>query len=259
MPSTRTMIRPFVRMPFSRVSRVCRALNEGLTSLVAQNWTLFYALLTRNLEEMFPIIYTPTEADAIANYSHLFRRSEGLFLCPPGIDHMEEDFLEACGDRELELVNSSILVSILIATDCGLGCRSHSGHWGSGKFAPVQLADDQGSGGIGISAAKAVIYTLAAGVECVAPDSRAVHAEPRLSPSKALAVTLDVGTNNEELLKDELYIVRDQAIYRAIPNPSTRATRRSAYAGSHTTSLSTDLCPWFESTRAGLSSTLRTL
>jgi len=54
---------------------------------------------------MFPVIYTPTEADAIANYSHLFRRSEGLYLHPTGIDTMEEDFLDACEGRDLDLVS----------------------------------------------------------------------------------------------------------------------------------------------------------
>lgn len=97
-------------------------------------------MLASRLEELFPIIYTPTEADAIANYSHLFRRSEGLYLSPPMQDTMEEDFLAACEDKELELIVVSDAEAIL-----GIG--------------------DQGSGGIGISAAKAVIYTLAAGVE----------------------------------------------------------------------------------------------
>lgn len=67
---------------------------------------------------------------------------------------------------------------------------------------------DQGSGGIGISSAKAVIYTLAAGVEYV--QSLILtwkHDTDVISPSKALAVTLDVGTNNEDLLKDDLYLV----------------------------------------------------
>lgn len=99
--------------------------------LVAQNWTLFFSLLKCHLEEMvrntraivsfrilslnpspfasiskFPVIYTPTEADAIASYSHLFRRSEGLFLSLPLQDSMEEDFLNAVGDRKLGLVSS---------------------------------------------------------------------------------------------------------------------------------------------------------
>ncbi|KAF8215808.1 hypothetical protein K438DRAFT_1914729 [Mycena galopus ATCC 62051] len=50
------------------------------SSLKAQNLVLYYTLLTRHLRELIPIIYTPTEAEAISNYSHLFRRSEGLYL-----------------------------------------------------------------------------------------------------------------------------------------------------------------------------------
>lgn len=68
---------------------------------------LFYALLSRHLTEMFPVVYTPTEADAIAEYSHLFRRSEGLFLNPEEEDTMEEDFLDACEGRQLDLVGAS--------------------------------------------------------------------------------------------------------------------------------------------------------
>ncbi|KAI9634110.1 uncharacterized protein MKK02DRAFT_17763 [Dioszegia hungarica] len=139
--------------------------NSFLQSLKSQNWTLFYALLSRHTSEMYPIIYTPTEAEAISEYSHLFRRSEGLFLSAPYEDQMEEDFLDAVEGRELELIVVSDAEAIL-----GIG--------------------DQGSGGIGISAAKAVIYTLAAGID----------------PASALAVTLDVGTNNDDLLKDELYL-----------------------------------------------------
>ena len=147
---------------------------------------------------MFPVIYTPTEAEAIANYSHLFRRSEGLFLSPPRIETMEDEFLDACAGRELELVGSfrvSASRSRTISGRC-VGCRGDSRHRRSGG--PNRLPTEhqrlmrfrQGSGGIGISAAKAVIYTLAAGVD----------------PSKTLAVVLDVGTNNEDLLKDDLYI-----------------------------------------------------
>nr|XP_031860408.1 uncharacterized protein CI109_004018 [Kwoniella shandongensis]KAA5527480.1 hypothetical protein CI109_004018 [Kwoniella shandongensis] len=139
--------------------------NSFLQSMKSQNWTLFYAVLRTHLIEMFPIIYTPTEAEAIADYSHLFRRSEGLYLSPPDVDQMEVDFLDACEGRELELIVVSDAEAIL-----GIG--------------------DQGSGGIGISSAKAVIYSLVAGID----------------PAKALAVSLDVGTNNSDLLDDPLYI-----------------------------------------------------
>ncbi|KAJ9122865.1 hypothetical protein QFC24_003903 [Naganishia onofrii] len=114
---------------------------------------------------MFPIIYTPTEADAIAEYSHLFRQPEGLYISPPSVDKMEEDFLEACQGRELDLIVVSDGEQIL-----GIG--------------------DQGSGGIGISSAKAVIYSLVAGID----------------PARTLAVVLDVGTNNPKLRNDGLYL-----------------------------------------------------
>ncbi|WVR05513.1 hypothetical protein IAU60_002531 [Kwoniella sp. DSM 27419] len=139
--------------------------NTFLQSLRAQNWVLFYALINAHLEEMFPIIYTPTEADAIANYSHVFRRPEGLYLCPKHEDSIESSFLAACGGRELDLIVVSDGEAIL-----GIG--------------------DQGSGAIGISSAKGAIYTLVAGID----------------PRKVLPVVLDVGTNNEDLLKDELYL-----------------------------------------------------
>lgn len=80
----------------------------GLTDVTAQNLVLFYSLLSRHLTEMFPIVYTPTEADAIAEYSHLFRRSEGLYLTPEEEDTMRDDFLDACEGRDLDLVCHAI-------------------------------------------------------------------------------------------------------------------------------------------------------
>ncbi|KAK0224618.1 hypothetical protein EDD85DRAFT_858469, partial [Armillaria nabsnona] len=108
------------------------------------------------------IVASPIRADAIASYSHLFRRSEGLYLTFPDQDTMEQDFLEQIKGRSIDLIVCSDAEAIL-----GIG--------------------DQG---VGISAAKAVIYTLIGGID----------------PSRALAVTLDVGTNNEELLNDNLYV-----------------------------------------------------
>ncbi|KAF8574830.1 hypothetical protein K439DRAFT_1371440 [Ramaria rubella] len=136
--------------------------NTFLQSLKAQNWILYYSLIKRHLKEMIPIIYTPTEAEAIASYSHLFRRSEGLYLSFPQADSMERDYLDATKGREIDLVVCSDAEAIL-----GIG--------------------DQG---VGISTAKSAIYTLLAGID----------------PSCALSVTLDVGTNNEDLLNDDLYI-----------------------------------------------------
>ncbi|KAF8899399.1 hypothetical protein BD779DRAFT_1488646 [Infundibulicybe gibba] len=137
--------------------------NSFMQSLKDQNWVLYYTLLERNLKELVPIIYTPTEADAIANYSHLFRRSEGLYLTFPDQDSMEADFLEQIKGREIDLVVCTDAEAIL-----GIGIRR------------------------GISSAKSVIYTSIGG----------------LDPSKSLSVVLDVGTNNQGLLDDPLYVVR---------------------------------------------------
>ncbi|KAG1800416.1 uncharacterized protein HD556DRAFT_1343492 [Suillus plorans] len=139
--------------------------NSFLQSLKEQNWVLYYSLLSRHLKELTPIIYTPTEAEAIENYSHLFRRSEGLFLTFPDQDSMEKDFLEQTRGKDIELIVCTDAEAIL-----GIG--------------------DQGVGGIGISSAKSAIYTLLAGI----------------NPAKALSVTLDVGTDNETLLNDHLYV-----------------------------------------------------
>ncbi|KZT02225.1 uncharacterized protein LAESUDRAFT_730410 [Laetiporus sulphureus 93-53] len=139
--------------------------NTFLQSLKDQNWTLYYGLISRHLKELIPIIYTPTQADAIANYSHLFRRSEGMYLTFPHQESMEEDFLEQTRGRDIQLFVCSDAEAIL-----GIG--------------------DQGVGGIGISAAKSAIYTLLGGID----------------PSKAISVTLDLGTDNQQLLKDDLYV-----------------------------------------------------
>lgn len=141
------------------------AKNTFLLSLKGQNWVLYYSLLGRHLKEVLPIIYTPTEAEAIANYSHLFRKSEGLYLSYPFRERMEKDFLHYIKGKTFDLIVVSDSEAIL-----GIG--------------------DQGVGGIGISTAKAVVYTLVGGID----------------PSRTLPIVLDVGTNNENLLGDKLYV-----------------------------------------------------
>ncbi|KAL6307804.1 hypothetical protein BKA93DRAFT_726891 [Sparassis latifolia] len=138
--------------------------NTFLQSLKDQNWVLYYALLSRHLKELIPIIYTPTQADAIANYSHLFRRSEGMYLTFPNQDSMEGDFLELTKGRDIQLFVISDAEAILGIGDQGVGAS--------------------------IATAKSAIYTLLAGID----------------PSKAISVTLDLGTDNDDLLNDDLYV-----------------------------------------------------
>ncbi|KAJ8454563.1 hypothetical protein ONZ45_g19255 [Pleurotus djamor] len=110
--------------------------NSFLQSLKDQNWVLYYALISRHLKELVPIIYTPTQAEAIANYSHLFRRSEGLYLTyTDDPKRIEQEYLEQTKDKDVDLIVCSDAEAIL-----GIG--------------------DQGVGGIGICTAKSAIYSL---------------------------------------------------------------------------------------------------
>ncbi|GME22587.1 Malic oxidoreductase [Neofusicoccum parvum] len=141
------------------------AKNTFMTSMKEQNEVLYYRLIQDHLKEMFSIIYTPTEGDAIVNYSRLFRRPEGCFLNIDDVDRIPDDLDQFGPSDEVDLIVVSDGEQIL-----GIG--------------------DQGVGGILISVAKLVIYTLCAGIH----------------PSRTLPVVLDCGTNNEELLNDDLYL-----------------------------------------------------
>lgn len=140
--------------------------NTFMTSMKEQNEVLYYRLIHDHLKEMFPIIYTPTEGDAIAGFSKLFRRPEGCFLTiGDGIDVVEQAMERYGRAEDIDVIVVSDGEQIL-----GIG--------------------DQGVGGILISIAKLVIYTLCAGIH----------------PNRVLPVVLDVGTDNKDLLKDELYL-----------------------------------------------------
>ncbi|KAK7718427.1 NAD-dependent malic enzyme, mitochondrial [Diaporthe eres] len=141
------------------------AKNTFMTSLKEQNEILFYKLLYDHLEEMFSIIYTPTEGDAIQNYSRLFRRPEGCFLNINDADRVHNDLAQWGRPEDIDYIVVTDGEEIL-----GIG--------------------DQGCGGILISVAKLVLTTLCAGIH----------------PNRTLPVVLDCGTDNEELLKDDLYL-----------------------------------------------------
>ncbi|KAL5116319.1 NAD-dependent malic enzyme, mitochondrial [Pleosporales sp. CAS-2024a] len=141
------------------------AKNTFMTSLKEQNEVLYYRLILDHLKEMFSVIYTPTEGDAIADYSRLFRRPEGCFLNVDDADRIEDDINQWGETDDIDLIVISDGEQIL-----GIG--------------------DQGVGAILISVAKLVIYTLCAGIH----------------PSRTLPVVLDCGTDNKELLEDELYL-----------------------------------------------------
>lgn len=135
-----------------------------LRSLQDRNETIFYGLILDYLEEMIPIVYTPTVGLACQQYSHIFRFTRGMFLSPSNIDRID-DIFESLPHKNVEMI---------VATDS-------EGILGIG---------DQGVGGMGIPIGKLSLYVAGAGI----------------NPAHCLPVTLDVGTNNEQLLNDPMYI-----------------------------------------------------
>ena len=135
-----------------------------LRAIQDNNETLFYRLLTDHLEEMMPIIYTPTVGDACEKFSDIYRSSRGLFISYSERDQLDDILRNATKQK----------VKVIVVTDgeriLGLG--------------------DQGIGGMGIPIGKLSLYTACGGI----------------SPAYTLPVMLDVGTNNEKLLNDPMYM-----------------------------------------------------
>jgi len=137
---------------------------QYLRALQDRNETLFYALLSRHIEEMTPIIYTPTVGTACQEFSHRFQISRGLYLTTDNIHDIGGMARQFSGKD----------VQIIVVTDS-------QGILGIG---------DQGVGGMGIPIGKLSLYTLGAGIH----------------PDHCMPIVLDVGTDNQDLLSDPMYL-----------------------------------------------------
>lgn len=91
--------------------------NTFMTSLKDQNDILYYRLIQSHLKEMFPIIYTPTEGEAIANYSRLFRKPGGLFLDIEDPDSIESTLDKWGPGEDVDIIACSDGEQILGADD----------------------------------------------------------------------------------------------------------------------------------------------
>ena len=135
-----------------------------LSAVQERNERLFYQTVIEHIDQIMPLIYTPTVGEACKEFSHIARDPKGFFITP-----------DDRGDIRRILANWPAKdIRVIVVTDgqriLGLG--------------------DLGANGMGIPVGKLALYTACAGIP----------------PGLCLPVTLDFGTNTQELLDDALYL-----------------------------------------------------
>ncbi|MFZ1287833.1 MAG: NAD-dependent malic enzyme, partial [Candidatus Phosphoribacter sp.] len=193
MPSEVTPMGNQVRRVYQQYqsARTPFAKHNYLASLRDRNEVLFYRLLADHIEEMLPIIYTPTIGEVIERFSAEYHRPRGVFVSIDRPEDIEQSLIDhGLGQDDVDLI---------VATDA-------EGILGIG---------DQGVGGIEIAIGKLSVYTAAAG----------------LHPRRVMPVMIDVGTDNLGLLNSDLYLgerharVRGERYDEFIDRFVTTATR----------------------------------
>lgn len=141
--------------------------HQLLTNLYNENRTLYYYVVTKNVTDYLPLIYTPTIGDAVINYHQDYNSpDEAMF-----IDAFAPETLHTSLKNYAE---NNPNIDMIVITD------------GEG----VLGIGDWGINGVKIAVGKLAVYTVAAG----------------LAPDRVLPVIIDAGTSNKTLLDDPRYL-----------------------------------------------------